>query len=260
MEGDEVQAGPALAADGVGGPFAFAGAVGQEGVHEARRPLAPGDGGPAHLDLPQGPGEPGHGVVVEVAVLLHGAPPVGDVRLVPQLPVPAAHLFPAVALDAVPGQLEHQLLPAPDVPRGEAPLVGLVGGVEGGAAGEGQLRVRGHQGAGRKSQLHQGLEAHLAVGVEDEVDRRPVVRGVPGAVLVVDVAGAPVGPGEAPPAGEQVVGAHEVGALGEGAEGPQGPLPARGVGPVQLVVAERRPGPGELAHGLGAIDPDPRHR
>src|SRR3712207_9281513 len=63
------------------------------------------------------------GAVVEVAVLLHRAAPVGDVRLVPELPVPRRHLLGAVALNAMAGQPEHQLLPPAEVARRQTPLV-----------------------------------------------------------------------------------------------------------------------------------------
>ena len=75
------------------------------------RVAPPVTAGPPTWIVRQGAGQSLDGVVVERAELLRRAPPVGDVRLVPQLPVPAGHFLRAVALDAVRGELEHQLLP-----------------------------------------------------------------------------------------------------------------------------------------------------
>ena len=61
----------------------------------------PGDLGPADSRRRQGPLDGVDGVVIELVVLLGRPPPVEDVRLVPDLPVPLLDLGPAVALDAV---------------------------------------------------------------------------------------------------------------------------------------------------------------
>ena len=95
------------------------------------------------------------------------------------------------------------------------------------------------------------LDQHMVSGVDDRVvglvgDGEVVVR-VAVVVLVVDVAVAPVRDAEAAAGAEDVVRPHVVAAPRELPERLQQPLAGRGVGPVDLVVAEALPDPRQRA-------------
>src|ERR1019366_3324627 len=68
------------------------------------------------------------GVIVELVVFLRSASPIGDVRLVPQLPTPGEHFILAVTLHRVADPLVHEFTPIPVVlgrirPAGSAILL-----------------------------------------------------------------------------------------------------------------------------------------
>src|SRR5690606_36562507 len=100
----------------------------------------PRDGGPAYLRGGQHAAHTLDRDPVQLVELLRRAAPVEDVRLVPQLPQPGVHLLLAVPLQAVRGERRDQVAPAVKVAGRVRPLPGLIGGVDGGARGHGELR------------------------------------------------------------------------------------------------------------------------
>jgi hypothetical protein len=203
----------------------------------------PGGGGAADCRARQGRLHAGGRHVVERVKLLGAAAPVIDVGLVPQLPQPALYGLGPIARHAVLDQRAHQPAPLVVVLRGHRPQTGLVRAPLGGARleGEAPLRVLGHERARRERELDQRAVARLDDRVVDLVGDGEVVEGPAGCVLVIDVARAPVRQRPPDAAVEDVVRAHVVRLLGEGADGLEMSLAGRRRRPVDLVEAETRP-------------------
>ena len=214
----------------------------------------PRDLGPSH---PRGGQGALHGVgrmVVELMVLFGSPPPVEDVRLVPDLPVPLLNLRPPVAGHAVRRPLEDQLAPLAII----AGRIGPAGG-ELAAPRRPVMPVRlGLDGErlGHEADLDVGPEPPLEIGVEDPVHDRPVVPRAALGILGIGVRRAPLQGRRAVAGGQQVVRPDEDRARAQARELIKECLSLFHVRVIGFVMSEEPPGGAELARRSTGVDRD----
>ena len=195
------------------------------------------------------------GVVVKLLVLFRRPLPVADVRLVPDLPVPALDFAPGrtfrpSAAPTVTARATSRS-PSADGPsrcrcgcsRDPAPVV-LV-----------RLRL-GRQRFGHEADLDERLHLALDVSVEDAIDDRPVVDRPAGGVFSVGVGRSPFQRRRAVAGRQQVVRADEHGDGTERRQLREQLLAVLHVGVVRLVVAEERPHRRHRRAARVGVDPD----
>ncbi len=131
-----------------------------------------------------------HCVVVEpVVILLCAFPVVGQVRFVPNLPVPGGHGVTAVAREQVRRHCSREFLPACVIPGRERPAFYLSGFERIANV----VRVwMGGEGFRHEPELHHGTYVCCGIGVEDLIENGPAVDPVAGCVFGVDVGRAPL--------------------------------------------------------------------
>ena len=251
MEREEIERGADLARGVVGSAQAVLDKVAEEPGR--LRSSRPGDLRAAHARGRQRPLDGVCGVVVEPVVVLGRLPPVHDVRLVPDFPIPSLDLGAAVAAGTVGHPLVDQLAPL-------AVIAGRIGPAGGDIAalwrpvmlvGLGLLRQR----LRHEADLHVRFQAALEVSVEDAVNDRPVVMGPPLCVLGVSVRRAPLQGRRAVPGGQQVVGPYENRLPAKGREVRQQCLTIH-ISVVWLVISEEPPGGTQLPSGPGRVERD----
>jgi hypothetical protein len=131
------------------------------------------------------------GVIVKLEELLRRPLPVADVRLVPQLPVPALDLGAAILFDRVADPLKDQFRPLRVIarrvrPAGENRVVCLIN------RPFVAVRLRfDRERFGHKSDLDQRLHSTFDISVDDAVDDRPIVTWLAGGVFGIGVGRTP---------------------------------------------------------------------
>ncbi len=242
VKGHQVQTGAGLAGDRVLSAHAVLEKPLEEGCR--LRIARSGDRRSAQLRLRDDRVQRPLGVVVETAVLVGGTGPVEDVGLVPEFPVPPAHLAKAVAPENVARELANQIGPARVVRRRIGParvadrLVGHVG-------------RRGGERLRHEADFDEGNAPGIDLRVENAVD--DLERVARTAVLVerVGVRGSPLRTSGPVACGEHEMAAHEVRRVAERAELSEQLDSTAGVGVVRLVVTDEAPDPPKRGASVG---------